>query len=115
MPPPLPLVGEILGGLFRLPFRESFCAFVTCPVIIALMLALAVRLTAEALKGNLPFSNPEYQVIEKFDRMYVPLHFYTKGREQSRILLIQQRRRLSKRLSFICGNVSTSEFCFIAL
>lgn len=45
-------VGEILRGLFRFPFRASFCAFVTCPMIIALMLALAVRLAAEALKGN---------------------------------------------------------------
>ncbi len=39
-------------GSLWLPFGQSFCAFVTCPVIIALMLTLAVRLTAEALKGN---------------------------------------------------------------
>lgn len=50
--PTIGLVGEILRGLFRFPFRASFCAFVTCPMIIALMLALAVRLAAEALKGN---------------------------------------------------------------
>lgn len=35
---------------------------------------------------------------------------FTLNRAQSRILLIQQRRRLSKRLSPVCGKVSISEF-----
>lgn len=76
---PIGLVGEILRGLFRFPFSESFCAFVTCPTIIALMLALAVRLTAEALKGNCLLA-PRISSNWKFDRMYAPLQFYTKGR-----------------------------------
>lgn len=46
-------------------------------MIIALMLELAVRLSAEALKGNCLLA-PRISNW-KFDRMYVPLQFYTKG------------------------------------
>lgn len=49
---PIWLVEEILVGLFHFPLGTVFCAFVTCAMIIALMLALAVRLTAQGLKGN---------------------------------------------------------------
>lgn len=47
-------------------------------MIIALMLALAVRLATEALKGNCLLA-PRISSNWKFDRMYVPLQFYTKG------------------------------------
>ena len=75
---------------------------VTCPMIISLMLAQAVRLTAQALKGNCLLA-PRISSNWKFDRMYVPRQFYTqRSKTESWILLIQQRRRLSKRLSPFC-------------
>jgi hypothetical protein len=43
-------------------------------MMIALMLALAVRLTAGGLKGNCLLML-EYQAIESFNQMYVPLQF----------------------------------------
>lgn len=71
-----------------------------------LMLALAVRLAAEAL--NEKHILAEYQVIEsltRHKRLCAPILKAV----QSWIGLRQQRRHLSKGLSFICGVVSTSD------
>lgn len=70
------------------------------------MLALAVRLAAEAL--NEKHILAEYQVIESLTRHKCLCSPILKA-VQSWIGLRQQRRRLSKGLSFIYGVVSTSD------
>lgn len=71
------------------------------------MLALAVRLAAEAL--NEKHILAEYQVIESLTR-HKCLCSPTVKAVQSWIGLRQQRQRLSKGLSIVCGVVSTSDY-----
>lgn len=71
------------------------------------MLALAVRLAAEAL--NEKHILAEYQVIESLTRHKCLCSPILKA-VQSWIGLRQQRRHLSEGLSFICGVVSTSDY-----
>lgn len=71
------------------------------------MLALAVRLAAEALKEKHILA--EYQVIESLTRHKCLCTPILKA-VQSWIGLRQQRRHLSKGLSSTCGVVSTSDY-----
>lgn len=117
---------EVVSGTTSLPgcrntrrslllsFRERFCTFVTCLKIIGLMLAQAVRLTMGAQKGKLPFSTHNTYVIESLTKCTYLCSFTLKA-VKSRILLIQQRRSLRKRLRISSRYVSASAFWFIAL
>lgn len=108
------LVGETLAGLFHSPSGRVFCALVTCPVIIALMLALAGRLTVGAQEASCLLVPKIIKVIEISTECMCLCSFTLKA-VQSWILLMQQRSSLSKGLRFSWRYVSTSEIFALLL